>query len=239
VHDALVCSLSSTMPKTGGSAWEKKQLSGPLLDEDQLPMYVMGLEQGVPVMRIFKRKKAKEDVKAKVVLAIDESTSMDPEKQRAALEALFAYGDALKAVNPDIEICVTGFSDKVRLHAGFEQEWNDELKAHILLQVENKYQATDDERGGVEGIGLLKMAGAEVGEYIAFSDGQGMPGTKKVAQLAEQEGFGFLTVGIGPTSKGVIRLGDNGCYSRNLNTLATELAQAKIKMWERAGRLVS
>ena len=201
-------------------------------------MYVMGLDQGVPVLRIFKRKKAKEDVKAKVVLGIDESTSMDPEKQRAALEGLFAYADALKGVDPDIEISVVGFSDRVRLHAGFEQPWGDELKAHILLQVQNIYQATDDERGGMEAIGLLKAANADVGQVVMFTDGMGMPGMKKVMKQAEQEGFAMLSVGVGPQSKGVQRFGDNGLYARNLNTLAAQIAGASIKMWERAGRLV-
>jgi len=202
-------------------------------------MYLMGLEQGVPVTKIFKRRKATEEGKATVVLSLDESTSMSPEKQRAALEGMFAYADALKAIDDKIEIAVLGFGQNVRLHAGFEQPWSDELKAQILMQVQNADQASDDERAGAEAVALLKMAGAEVGQVVCFSDGQGMPGMKQVMRAAEAEGFGFLTVGVGPESKSVMRFGDNGLYARNLNALALHLPSSAVKMWERAGRLVA
>ena len=239
VIEALRESIGQSLPKTRTSDWERKQLSGPLFDEQQLPMYIAGLAQGVPVMRIFKRRRPVEDTKATVVLAIDESSSMgDSEKMRANLEALLAYGDALRAADPDIKIAVVGFSDKVRLHAGFEQDWNDELKAHLLHQVQGTYDATDDERGAVEALGLLRMTDAEVGQVVAFGDGQGMPGAEKVMKAGAQEGFAFLTVGVGPDCKAVSRFGAHGLYVRNLAQLANKLLPASLRAWEEAGRLV-
>ena len=237
-HDALVNGIGGTLPRSGGAQWARKQTVGTALDESELPMYLMGLEQGVPVTKIFKRRKPAEDGTATVVLSLDESTSMSPDKQRAALEGLFAYADALKAVDEKIEVAVLGFGQGVRLHAGFEQPWTEELKAQILMQVQNTDQASDDERAAAEALSLLKMQGADVGQVVCFSDGQGMPGVKAVMRSAEQEGFGFLTVGVGPESKSVMRFQGNGLYARNLSALAMELPGAAVKMWERAGRLV-
>lgn len=235
LHDAVQMSL----PKTRGAEWERKQLSGPLFDEEQLPMYVVGLAQGVPVLRIFKRKRPTEDTKATVVLAIDESSSMgDSEKMKAHIEALIAYGDALKMADPDIKISVVGFSDKVRLHAGFEQEWDDALKAHLLFQVHGNYDATDDERGGREAIGLLNMMDADVGQVISFSDGQGMPGMLATMKQAAQEGYAFMTVGITPDSKMVRRFDKHGVYARNLAQLPQVLPQQAVGVWEEAGRII-
>ncbi len=239
VIEGLRQSISMSLPKSGGAEWERKQTSGPLLDEDQLPLYVVGLEQGVPVSRIFKRKKSREEIKAKVVLMIDESSSMgDSDKMLQNLEALFAYGDALKAVDPEIEIAVVGFSDKVRLHAHFEQEWGEKLKAHLLHQVRGQYDATDDERGGMEAVGLLDLVEPEVGQIVGFSDGQGMPGTPAVMTLAAQRGYSFVTVGVGPECKAVKRFGDHGLYVRNLSQLVREWPTAALKAWEKANRLV-
>ncbi|MCK6547283.1 AAA family ATPase [Myxococcota bacterium] len=235
LREAVVMSL----PKTRGQEWERKQLAGPLFDEEQLPMYVVGLAQGVPVLRIFKRKRASEETKATVVLAIDESSSMgDSDKMRANLEALIAYGDALKAADPDVKIAVVGFSDKVRLHAGFEQEWDDALKAHLLYQVQGTYDATDDERGGREAIGLLNMMDADVGQIVSFSDGQGMPGMMETMEQAAQEGYAFLTVGVTPDCKAVSRFDRHGLYVRNLAQLAQKLPAASVGVWEEAGRLI-
>jgi MoxR-like ATPase len=237
-HDALVGGITSTLPRSGGAQWARKQTAGTALDESELPMYLMGLEQGVPVTKIFKRRKPAEDGAATVVLTLDESTSMSPDKQRAAIEGLFAYADALKAIDEKIEIAILGFGQGVRLHAGFEQPWTDELKAQILMQVNNTDQASDDERAAAEALSLLKMQGADIGQVVCFSDGQGMPGMKAVMRSAEQEGYGFLTVGVGPESKSVMRFKENGLYARNLSALAMELPASAVKMWERAGRLV-
>jgi MoxR-like ATPase len=235
LHDAVQMSL----PKTRGAEWERKQLSGPLFDEEQLPMYVVGLAQGVPVLRIFKRKRPTEDTKATVVLAIDESSSMgDSEKMKAHIEAMIAYGDALKMADPDIKIAVVGFSDKVRLHAGFEQEWDDALKAHLLFQVNGNYDATDDERGGREAIGLLNMMDADVGQVVSFSDGQGMPGMLATMKQAAQEGYAFMTVGVTPDSKMVRRFDKHGVYARNLAQLPQVLPQQAVGVWEEAGRII-
>jgi hypothetical protein len=229
-----------SLPKTRGAEWERKQVSGPLFDEQELPMYVVGQAQGVPVWRIFKRKRPTEDTKATVVLAIDESSSMgDSEKMKAHIEALIAYGDALKAADPDIKIAVVGFSDKVRLHAGFEQEWDDTLKAHLLYQVNGNYDATDDERGGRESIGLLNMMDADVGQVVMFSDGQGMPGMLAVHKLAAEEGYASLTVGITPDSKMVRRFEKHGVYARNLAQLPQVLPGQAVAVWEEAGRIIT
>jgi MoxR-like ATPase len=236
---ALAEAVSMSLPKTQRRDWERKQLSGPLFDEQQLPMYVAGLAQGVPVMRIFKRRRPVEDTRATVVLALDESSSMgDTEKMRAHLEALLAYGDALKAADPDVKIAVVGFSDKVRLHAGFEQEWGDELKAHLLNQAQGHHDATDDERGLTEGVRLLEMMEAEVGQVVSFSDGQGMPGAVGVMERAAQDGFACLTVGVGPDSKAVRRFGVHGLYVNNLAQLSHRLPAAQLAAWEAAGRIV-
>ncbi len=230
--------VAMSIPREGGTEWVGKQLSGPLLDESQLPLYVMGLAQGVPFLRIFKRQVIRSEVKAKVVLMYDESSSMgDTEKARANLEALFALGDTLKALDDKIQISVIGYSDKVRLHAGFEHTWGDELKAHIMHQVQATRDATDDERGLAEGMGLLRMADAEVGMVVGFGDGQGMPGTHALLQQAAAEGFGAAFVGVGPECKAVREFGDYGIYGRNLAQVMKEWPASWLKIWENAGRV--
>ncbi|MCA9552744.1 MAG: VWA domain-containing protein [Myxococcales bacterium] len=156
---------------------------------------------------------------------------------RGHLEALLAYGDALKAADPDVKIAVVGFSDRVRLHAGFEQEWTDELKAHLLNQAQGSHDATDDERGVTEGVKLLEMMEAEVGQVVSFSDGQGMPGTLGVMEKAAQDGYACLTVGVGPDAKAVRRFGVHGLYVSSLAQLSNRLPAAQLAAWEAAGRL--
>ncbi len=236
--EALSGAIQPTLPKSRGVEWERKQLSGSSFDEQQLILYVAGLAQGVPVQRIFKRRKGSDETKAHVVLALDESSSMgDTEKMRANLEALIAYGDALKATDPEIKIAVVGYGDKVRLHAGFEQDWNEELKAHLLHQAKGTYDATDDERAAVESIGLLRMMDAEVGMVLNFSDGQGMPGMEGVMRAANEEGYAFLTCGVGPDCVSVSRFGAHGFYARNLSQMVQKLGPRLFKSWELAGRL--
>jgi hypothetical protein len=236
--EALAGAILPTLPKTRGVEWERKQLSGSSFDEQQLLLYVAGLAQGVPVQRIFKRRKSSEETKATVVLMLDESSSMgDSEKMRANLEALLAYGDALKAADNEIKIAVVGYGDRVRLHAGFEQDWNEELKAHILHQVKGTYDATDDERAAAEGVGLLRLTDAEVGMVLNFSDGQGMPGMESVMKAANDEGFAFLTVGVGADCVSVSRFGAHGLYARNLGQLVQRMGQRLFRSWELAGRL--
>ncbi|MEQ9502936.1 MAG: AAA family ATPase [Deltaproteobacteria bacterium] len=236
--EALAGAIQPGLPKTRGVEWERKQLSGPSFDERQLVIWAAGRAQGVPVQRIFKRRKGADEAKATVVLAMDESSSMgDSEKMRANLEAMIAYGDALKAIDPEIKIAVVGYGDRVRLHAGFEHAWDDELKAHLLHQIRGEYDATDDERGAAESIGLLKMMEAEVGMVMNFSDGQGMPGAEDVMRSAKDDGFSFLTVGVGPDCVGVSRLGPYGLYARNLAQMIQKMAPSMAKSWELAGRL--
>jgi hypothetical protein len=238
IIESLREAMAESLPRSRSTEWERKQLSGPLFDEEQLPMYVVGLEQGVPVMRLFKRKRPKEETRARVVLQIDESSSMgDTAKMRANVEALIATADALKALDKDVELAVIGFSDKVRLHHGFEQDWTDEAKAHLLHQVSASHDATDDERGATEAVGLLNMTAADVGLVIGFSDGQGMPATQAVMEQAAKDGYAMLTVGVTPECKAVQRFGQHGLYARNLSQLAQKLPGAMVKLWEKAGRV--
>lgn len=236
--EALAAAVALALPKSRGVEWERKQLSGPSFDERQLVIWAAGRAQGVPVQRIFKRRKGADEAKATVVLAIDESSSMgDSEKMRANLEAVFAYGDSLKAIDPEIKIAVVGYGDKVRLHAGFEHSWDDELKAHLLHQIQGGYDATDDERGAAESLGLLRMLEAQVGMVLNFSDAQGMPGLDAVMKSGNQDGFAFMTVGVGPDCVGVSRLGPYGLYGRNLAQVIQKTSASLVKAWELAGRL--
>ncbi len=231
--------VSMSLPRAGGMQLMRKQLSGPLLDEQQLPLYVAGLAQGMPPSRIFKKKKGSDEIRAQVVLAIDESSSMgDSDKARANIEAMIAYGDALKAVDPNIKIAVIGYSERVRLHAGFDQDWNEELKAHLLHQIRCEGDATDDERGIAEGAALLDMLEADIGQIVSFGDGQGLPGTHKTLQAAVAKGYSVIAAGVGAECKGVLQFGDHALYARNLAQFVHQFANVALRCWERARQTV-
>jgi hypothetical protein len=74
---------------------------------------------------------------------------------------------------------------------------------------------------------------------VQFTDGQGMGGMRQVMKAVEQEGYSFLSVGVGPQCKAVTRFEHNGLYARNLVELAGKLPAAALKAWEAAGRVVA
>lgn len=233
--EATKTAFMESLPKTTTTEVARRQLSGPYIDEDRIAEFLFAKRRGKVIQDIFKKVLPKDDMAVDVVLQIDESTSMDDERFRQALEGLFLAGDAIKAINPRNRVAVVGLSDKTRLHAGFEQEWNDELKAHILHQAKNEYPATDDERAGLESLGLLNMIGAESGMVMSFTDGQGMPGTFEVLDQAKKDGIAFLNVGIGPRSKGVLNFGSQGLYVKALQLFPQELSDSLNTVWQEAG----
>ncbi len=226
--------VSMSLPRGGGMQRLRKQTSGPLIDENQIPLYMSGLAQKMPILNIFKKNKGSDEIRAQVVLAIDESSSMgDSDKARANIEALIAYGDALKAVDPNIKIAVIGYSDRVRLHAGFDQEWNEELKAHLLHQIRCEGDATDDERGIAEGAALLDMLEADIGQIVSFGDGQGLPGARAALQNAVAKGYSVIVAGIGAECKGVLQFEDHALYARNLSQFVHQFANVALRCWDR------
>jgi hypothetical protein len=151
---------------------------------------------------------------------------------------VFAQADAIKANFPGARIGVISDSDKVRLHHAADMEWNDEAKAHLFLSLNDSQPATDDERGSLEAVGLLDLMGSEVGLVISVTDGQGMPATPQIVDMAADRGYGFLVEGLGPESKSVMRFGEHALYARNLNMLSHKLWAALVKVWEKSGRVV-
>ena len=176
---------------------------------------------------------ASEDIHLKVILAIDESPSMDPTKQAVNLESLFAYADALKQVNPEIEICVVGFGDRVRVHAGFTERWGPDTKAHILTQV-STHKATDDERLLLDVASFLKETAPDAAQLAMFTDGLGMPGAVKRIDKLTDAGCCFVAFGVGPRCIGVNRYGQHGIYTRTPAQLPARIRDDTPKLWELA-----
>jgi nitric oxide reductase NorQ protein len=227
------------MPRARGSEMEKRQFSGPYFDEDQLPLYLIGLAQGVPELRLFKRRKPVGKSQSRLVINADISTSTSrPEVRRAMIESIIAEVDAYKDANPGGQVAIISSSDKVRLHQAFDMDWNDEAKAHLLMELNESHPATDDERGDLEAIGLLDLMGTDVGMILTHTDGQGMPGAVDVTRSAAQRGYGMLNVGVGADCRSVVRFGEHGLYARNVSQMAHRFWDSLLKVWESAGRVV-
>lgn len=227
------------MPRARGSEMEKRQFSGPYFDEDQLPLYLIGLAQGVPELRLFKRRKPVGKSQSRLVINADISTSTSrPEVRRAMIESIIAQVDAYKDANPGGQVAIISSSDKVRLHHAFDMDWNEEAKAHLLMELNESHPATDDERGDLEAIGLLDMTGTDVGMILTHTDGQGMPGAVDVTRQAAQRGYGMLNIGVGADCRSVVRFGEHGLYARNVSQMAHRFWDSLLKVWESAGRVV-
>jgi hypothetical protein len=227
------------MPRARGMEWEKKQLSGPYFDPDRLPYYFIGLAQGVPELRLFMRRKPVGKSASRMVVINDISTSTArPELRRRLIEAGLAVTNAYKSGVPNGEVAHLSMSDRVRLHHGFDMDWNDEAKAHLMMELNEAHPATDDERAGMEAVGMLDMLGTDVGLVVVLTDGQGMPGTPEVVRHAAERGYGVLVVGVGPECRSVARFGEHALYARNVTQLGHIFWDGLSRAWEQAGRTV-
>lgn len=202
-------------------------------------LYLIGLAQGVLELRLFKRRKPVGKSQSRLVINADISTSTSrPEVRRAMIESIIAQVDAYKDANPGGQVAIISSSDKVRLHHAFDMDWNEEAKAHLLMELNESHPATDDERGDLEAIGLLDMTGTDVGMILTHTDGQGMPGAVDVTRQAAQRGYGMLNIGVGADCRSVVRFGEHGLYARNVSQMAHRFWDSLLKVWESAGRVV-
>jgi hypothetical protein len=218
---------------------EKRQLVGPYFDPDQLPYYYIGLAQGVPELRLFMRPKPVGKSASRMVVINDISTSTaKPELRRRLFEASVAVTNAYQSGVPNGQVAHMSLSDKVRLHHGFDMDWNDAAKANLMMEMNEAYPATNDERAGVEATQVLDMMGTDVGLVVVFTDGQGMPGTPEVVKAAAEQGYGVLVIGVGPECRSVVRFGENGMYARNVTQLGHKFWDGLTKAWDQAGRTV-
>jgi hypothetical protein len=242
ILDWMKSAIRESMPRVEGSRWIGKQFEGPIIDQDQLGAYAMGQASGFPVRNIFMQRESQSKIRARAVVAIDRSDSeADPEKSRRNVEAALAYIMALKEVDKDTEIAVISFGRDVMLHHAFDQDLdpnNLEAYAHILYSLKGTRGSTDDERATLEGLGLHKMLGTDVGEFALFTDGQGMPGTVAAAAEMARNGYMFMAFGIGPDARSVVRFGDQGLIADTNAQMALRLYDARRAAWAKANRRV-
>ena len=104
-----------------------------------------------------------------------------------------------------------------------------------MHQAKGEYSATDVERGMAESLGLLMMAGAEAGMVRAFTDGQGMPGTKKWVDQANAEYVSTLLIGVGAGCEATKQFGENGLHASGIAQLIQKLSSSEANAAKKAG----
>jgi hypothetical protein len=231
--------IAQALPHAAGSGWDRKQLSGSLLDEDQIPLFIISSRQGIPILRIYKRRRPFGERRTKVVLEFDGSPSVDPETADLLAQLFFAVGDAIIDADSEAQIAATIFDSRVRLLKGFEQGWNARTKAHIWSRMRRtgRLPATDDERSRAESDAMLRMLQAEVGASMSFTDGMGMPGLGDMLRQTTANGFAALVFGVGSECKSVVNFGAHACYGRNIVQAAKQVGPSLSRAFELTGRV--
>jgi MoxR-like ATPase len=214
--------LQSALPQGGQVEWLYGQTEGGYIDPGKLPMLVKSLRDGRPILDFRMRPQESQAVDLHVVLSIDLSKSTSGPKRYKQIQGAFLFGDALKHLDPNIKITVTGCGRYPVLLAADDLDW-EEAKAHVLHRANCnatcEHDATDDERGLVENLAVLEFSDCSHGWILNFSDGQGMPGTRSRMEDANRAGVCVVTVGLGPYATAVL-----GNFGEDFAVTATNLA---------------
>jgi hypothetical protein len=200
--------LHPIIPQGGEVEWQRQVEQGIDIDPEAIPLLVKGLETGRPPPNFMMNPRESQTADLKVIISYDFSPSTEGQQRYKMLQAGWLIGDALKAVDSSIQIAQTGWGSRPTLISAFDQDWQ-RAKAHCMhrgnvLATRGVHKASDDERGIVEDIAMLKLSGARHGLIIHIGDGQGMGGTKEYDKEANDAGYAVLHVGPGPFCTAVI-----------------------------------
>jgi hypothetical protein len=196
------------VPRGGETEWIRGVENGVEIDPDAIPKLWAGIKAGRPPPDFMMTPKPSEATDLKIVLSLGLSPSTEGRQRYKMLQTAMLIGDGFKAFDPNIQISVMGHGSRPVLISSFADDWK-RAKAHMLhranvMATRGDHKASDDERGVVEAMSMLKLLGAKNGMIFNIDDGMGMGGTSTYSLEVNAAGFTIVHIGPGAFCTGVV-----------------------------------